>query len=204
MNDVLAEISSSYDNVAVSYAEMVQDGAPGEVEDLDLLAGLLPSRGLTVLDVGCGPGRVTAALHDRGLAVVGVDVSPGMVEVARTAHPEVDFRVGSMTALDLPDASVGGIVAWWSIIHLPRELVPTAFAEFRRVLAPGGVLLIGFHVGAESTHKTSGYGGHPMNVHVHRWTGEALTEIAIAAGFTPYAAELPDDRVLFAVDTENS
>ncbi|HZX05723.1 class I SAM-dependent methyltransferase [Kribbella sp.] len=204
MDDVLAEISSSYDNVAVSYAEMVKEPATGEDEHLDLLARLVPSLDLPVLDVGCGPGRVAAGLHERGLAVVGVDVSPGMIEVARGAHPGLDFRVGSMTALDLPDASVGGIIAWWSIIHLPRELVPTAFAEFRRVLAPGGVLLIGFHVGTESTHKTSGYGGHPMNVHVHRWTVPALTELAVAAGLTPYPVELPPDRVLFRVNTENS
>nr|WP_272954879.1 class I SAM-dependent methyltransferase [Kribbella shirazensis] len=161
-----------------------------------MLTQLVPPAG-PVLDVGCGPGRTTALLAARGLRVVGIDLSPGMIEVARRDHPDLDFRVSSMTALDVPDGSVAGIVSWWSIIHLPRDVVPQAFAEFHRVLAAGGVLLIGFHVGTESTHKTSGYGGHPMNVHVHRWTAPGLTDIAVAAGFTPYPSELPEDRLLF-------
>jgi ubiquinone/menaquinone biosynthesis C-methylase UbiE len=193
VTDFLADIRTSYDNVAVSYAEIVADPADGEAAAFDLLAQL--ADGL-VLDVGCGPGRTTGSLAARGLHVVGIDLSPGMIDVARRDHPDLDFRVGSMTALDVPDGSVAGIVSWWSIIHLPRDVVPQAMAEFHRVLAPGGVLLVGFHVGTESTHKTSGYGGHPMNIHVHRWTAEALTELAVAAGFTPYPSELPEDRLL--------
>ena len=194
MTDYLADIRTSYDNVAVSYAERVVDGADFEEASFDLLAQLVDG---LVLDVGCGPGRTTGVLAARGMRVVGIDLSPGMIEVARRDHPDLDFRVGSMTALDVPDGSVAGLVAWWSIIHLPRDVVPQAFAEFHRVLAPGGVLLLGFHVGTESTHKTSGYGGHPMNIHVHRWTSPALTELAVAAGFTPYPSELPEDRLLF-------
>jgi SAM-dependent methyltransferase len=198
VTDYLADIQTSYDNVAGSYADLVVDGADGEDAAFDLLAQLVADAdGRPVLDVGCGPGRTTGLLAGRGLQVVGIDLSPGMIEVARRDHPELDFRVGSMTALDLADGSAAAIVAWWSIIHLPRDVVPQAFAEFHRVLAPGGVLLLGFHVGTESTHKTSGYGGHPMNIHVHRWTASGLSEIAVAAGFTPYPSELPEDRLLF-------
>lgn len=198
MTDFLADIRDSYDNVARSYAELVVDGADEENTSFDLIARLVGAADpRLVLDVGCGPGRTTGLLAARGLQVVGIDLSPGMIEVARRDHPELDFRVGSMTALDLPDGAVAAVIAWWSIIHLPRDVVPQAFAEFHRVLAPGGVLLLGFHVGTESTHKTSGYGGHPMNIHVHRWTASALGDIAIAAGFTPHPSELPDDRLLF-------
>ncbi|MEV5960458.1 class I SAM-dependent methyltransferase [Kribbella sp. NPDC051952] len=196
MTDQLARISTSYDTVATSYAELVQDGADWEAEGFDLVAKLAGSR--PVLDVGCGPGRTTGLLAERGLQVIGIDLSPGMIEVSRRDHPRLDFRVGSMTALDLADAAFGAIVSWWSIIHLPREMVPQGFAEFYRVLAPGGVLLLGFHVGTEVTHKTSGYGGLPMDVHVHRWLPEQLTEIAVAAGFTAYReVEIPADRLLF-------
>jgi SAM-dependent methyltransferase len=192
----LDDIRTSYDTVARSYAELVQDGSPDEPDTLDLFAKLAGDG--PVLDAGCGPGRVVGLLHERGLPVIGVDLSPGMIEVARRDHPGLDFRVGSMTALDLPDGGLTGVIAWWSIIHLPREVVPTAFAEFHRVLAPGGVLVVGFHVGEETTHKTSGYGGHPMNIHVHRWTSETLTPIAVAAGFTPYLdPAIPDDRLFF-------
>ena len=198
MTDFLRDIRTSYDTVATSYADLVQDGPPDEPECFDLFARLATEVGGAVLDVGCGPGRTTGLLDDRGLRVIGMDLSPGMIEVARRDHPGLDFRVGSMTALDLPDETLAGVVSWWSIIHLPRDVVPQAFAEFHRVLAPGGILLLGYHVGEESTHKTSGYGGVPMNVHVHRWTADALTAIAVAAGFTPYPdAETPDDRLLF-------
>ncbi|MFD3404357.1 class I SAM-dependent methyltransferase [Kribbella sp. NPDC058693] len=198
MTDFLADIRTSYDTVATSYAELVVDGADWEDAAFDLLAKLVAGSGRPVLDVGCGPGRTTGLLAERGLPVTGIDLSPGMIEVARRDHPELDFRVGSMTALDVADGSVSGVVSWWSIIHLPRDVVPLAFAEFYRVLAPGGVLLMGFHVGSETTHKTSGYGGHPMNIYVHRWTAPALTELAVAAGFAPYlATEIPDDRLLF-------
>ncbi|MEU4196458.1 class I SAM-dependent methyltransferase [Kribbella sp. NPDC026611] len=195
MTDYLADIAWSYDNVAVPYAERVVDGADWEVEAFDLLASYVDDG--PVLDVGCGPGRTSGLLAARGLDVVGIDLSPGMIEVARRDHPDLDFRVGSMTALDIPDGSVAGVVAWWSIIHLPRDVVPTAFAEFHRVLAPGGVLLLGFHVGEHSTHKTSGYGDHPMNIHVHRWTAATLTPLALTAGFVPDTADVPEDRLLF-------
>ncbi|HWD78649.1 MAG TPA: class I SAM-dependent methyltransferase [Kribbella sp.] len=196
--DYLDDISSSYDNVAVSYASMVVDGAGWEAEAFDLLAKLVAGSGRPVLDVGCGPGRTTALLAERDLPVVGIDLSPGMIDVARRDHPRLDFRVGTMTALDLPDSSLAAVVSWWSIIHLPRDVVPQAFTEFHRVLAPGGFLLMGFHVGEQSTHKTSGYGGHPMNIYVHRWTGPALTELAVAAGLTPYQVSgIPEDRLLF-------
>ena len=198
MTDFLDDIRTSYDTVAVSYAELVVDGADWEDEAFDLLAKLVAGSGRPVLDVGCGPGRTTGLLAERGLRVTGIDLSPGMIEVARRDHPDLNLRVGSMTALDVADGAASGVVSWWSIIHLPRAVVPQAFAEFYRVLAPGGVLLLGFHVGSESSHKTSGYGGHPMNIHVHRWTAPALTELAAGAGFTPYlVSEIPDDRLLF-------
>ncbi|MFG1907297.1 class I SAM-dependent methyltransferase [Kribbella sp. NPDC048928] len=198
MTDYLADIQTSYDNVASSYADLVVDAADGEDDAFDLLTQLVADAdGRVVLDVGCGPGRTTGSLARRGLQVVGIDLSPGMIEVARRDHPELDFRVGSMTALDIADGSAAAIVAWWSIIHLPRDVVPRAFSEFHRVLAPGGVLLLGFHLGTKSTHKTSGYGGHPMNIHVHRWTAPGLSEIAVAAGFTPYPSDLAEDRLLF-------
>ncbi|WP_329004385.1 class I SAM-dependent methyltransferase [Kribbella sp. NBC_00709] len=198
MTDFLADIRTSYDTVATSYADLVVDGADWEDGAFDLLAKLVAGSGRTVLDVGCGPGRTTGLLARRGLQVTGIDLSPGMIEVARRDHPDLDFRVGTMTALEFGDGSASGVVSWWSIIHLPRDVVPQAFAEFYRVLAPGGVLLMGFHVGEETTHKTSGYGGHPMNIHVHRWTAPALTDLAVAAGFAPYlATEIPGDRLVF-------
>ncbi|MFE7395788.1 class I SAM-dependent methyltransferase [Streptomyces sp. NPDC057557] len=91
-----------------------------------------------------------------------------MVDVARAEHPGLRFEVGSMTALDLADESIAGALAFWSLIHVPDDAVPTVLSGFRRALRPGAPLLIGFHVGDGSRLKTQGYGGHPMKVYVHR------------------------------------
>ena len=140
-------------------------GAPAA---LTLFADLVrASGGGQVADVGCGPGDVTALLCDLGVEAFGIDLSPAMIELARREHPELRFEVGSMTDLALADAAVDGLVAWYSVIHVPDDVIPRVFAHFHRVVRPGGVVMLGFHVGDEHRFKTSGYGGQPMSVHVH-------------------------------------
>lgn len=131
-------------------------------------------------------------LQSLGLPAFGIDLSPGMVEIARRDYPDVRFEAGSMTALDLPDGELSGIVSWWSTVHLPQDALATAFAEFERLLRPGGQLLVGFHVGTERTHKTSGYGGHPMSVDVFRRTPDELSAVASAAGFIAHTSFVTD------------
>ncbi|MFC9607994.1 class I SAM-dependent methyltransferase [Streptomyces niveus] len=154
-----------------------------------------------VADVGCGPGHVTAHLHELGVDAFGIDLSSVMIDVARRDHPRLRFEVGSMTDLNLADASAVGLLAFWSLIHVPDEAVPTVFGHFRRVLRPGGPLLLGFHVGDESRLKTQDYGGHPMNVHVHRRQPDQVAAWLRDAGFTVEAQMLidPDESVPGAV-----
>lgn len=66
-----------------------------------------------------------------------------MIELARQTYPNLWFAVGSMTALDLRDDTLGGILAYFSTHHTPPEWLPVIFAEFRRTLAPGGYLMLG-------------------------------------------------------------
>ncbi|GAA3544805.1 hypothetical protein GCM10022222_30590 [Amycolatopsis ultiminotia] len=106
-----------------------------------------------------------------------------MIEVARRDHPGLRFEVGSMTDLPLPDASVTGLLAWQSLIHVPDEEVAAVFGQFHRVLRPGGHLQLFFHLGADSRVKTEGYGGHPMKVHVHRRQPGQVGDRLRAAGF---------------------
>ncbi len=191
----LEGIRTSYDTVAESYAGMVRAAEPWESAMLTAFADLVrrtDGAAGRVLDAGCGPGRVTARLHSLGLPAFGVDLSPGMIEIARRDHPDLDFTVGSMTSLDLPSDSLAGILSWWSIVHLPRAVLPLALAEFHRVLAPGGKLLIGFHVGETETHKDSGYGGHPMSLDVYRWKPDQVGSLGSTAGFTLVAEVVLD------------
>jgi ubiquinone/menaquinone biosynthesis C-methylase UbiE len=160
--DFLRDTRASYDAVATGYAERFGDELNARPLDRAMLAGfaerVLAAGGGPVADVGCGTGRVTAFLDGLGLRAFGIDLSPGMIEVARRSYPGLRFEVGSMLALDLPDASLGGLLAWYSVIHVPDERVPEAFAEFCRVLAPGGLVLLGFQAGDDSLHLTQALG----------------------------------------------
>jgi len=188
----LADTRTSYDTVAVSYADFVRDALLDQPYVLSALALFADSvravGGGSVADVGCGPGDITARLHELGVDAFGIDLSAGMIDVARRAHPGLRFDVGSMTDLDLPAESVAGLLAWWSLIHIPDKEVPTVLGHFFRVLRPGGPLLLGFHVGDQTRLKTAGYGGHPMKVYVHRRQPEQVAAWLRDAGFDIEAA----------------
>ena len=106
----LADTRTSYDTVAVSYADQVHGAVAGHPYLRAALALFADSvravGGGSVADVGCGPGEVTAHLHELGLDALGIDLSPAMIDVARRNHPDLRFEVGSMTDLDLPTASL--------------------------------------------------------------------------------------------------
>ena len=134
-----------------------------------------------VADVGCGPGRLTGYLHGLGLDAFGIDLSPRMVEVARRAHPDLRFDVGAMPDLGLPDASLSGVVAWYSTIHVPDDLLPATFADFHRTLTPGGHLVLAFQVGDEPLHLTEAL-GHPVSLEFRRRRPDRVAELLTDAG----------------------
>ena len=124
------------DAVAETYVRLFGDELAGKPLDRALLAAFVETVSGPVADLGCGPGHVTAHLHRLGCQAFGIDLSPEMVAAARRAYPAVSFSRGDMTQLDITSGSLGGIVAFYSIIHLPPDLLPLALAEFARVLAP--------------------------------------------------------------------
>lgn len=106
-----------------------------------------------------------------------------------------------MTDLDLADDSVAGVLAFWSVIHVPDHSVPTVFTQFGRVLRPGCPLLVGFHVGDESRHTSEGYSGRPIDVDSYRRRPDEVARWLREAGFT-IEAELvmrPDEEVPGAI-----
>lgn len=136
-----------------------------------------------VADAGCGTGRVTAHLASRGLEVVGIDLSPGMVDIARRTHPHLRFEVGTLEELPLPDAALGGLLAWYSLIHTAPDRLATIGAQFARVLRPGAWLLVAFHSGdGQRVDRTRAY-GRPVTMTNYRHEPEHVTEVLRGHGF---------------------
>lgn len=183
----LAAVRKSYDTVAADYFAQVK--SPAELDPLSraMLAAFAEvvreeGRG-PVADLGCGPGKVTAYLAELGLPAFGVDLSPKMIEIARQAHPHLDFTVGSITGLDIPDDTLGGILAFYSTHHTPPDLLPTVFAEFHRALAPGGSLMLAGYVGdGEHLRPAQAYGGHPVSYEFHLLPAEHIATLLEQAG----------------------
>ncbi|POM27649.1 putative S-adenosylmethionine-dependent methyltransferase [Actinomadura rubteroloni] len=176
-------VRAAYDAIAVPYAEMfrtVLEDRPADRASLALFAEL--AGGGPVADVGSGPGRVTAYLRGLGCDVTGIDLSPEMVALARRTFPDVPFRQGAMAGLDLPDGALGGLLAWYSVIHIEPDAVPSVFAEFHRVMAPGGHLMLGFQVGDEPLRLVEPF-GRPVSLDFHRLDPDRVAAQLEAAGF---------------------
>jgi SAM-dependent methyltransferase len=193
-------VRDSYDRVADNYVEMVATTGLGDVRThpwlhaaMDVFADSVGGLG-PVLDVGCGPGTVTAYLAERGLDVSGVDLSPRMIGHARRLHPECRFSVGSSTELVLGEASWGGLLGWWSLFNLPRYVLPSVLSSFARALVPEGQLIIATHVGDDDVQRTEAYGGVPVRWTTYQWRPEQLAALVEQAGLRPTAElRLPAD-----------
>ncbi|XAS66731.1 class I SAM-dependent methyltransferase [Micrococcaceae bacterium Sec5.7] len=189
---------AAYDTVAVDYSELLRTELAAKPFDRAMLAAfaeLAKDAGSgTIADIGSGPGRVTAHLHSLGLTTFGIDLSPEMVAVARREYPELRFDEGSMEALGLADSMLGGIVAWYSIIHTPPERLPVVFAEFSRVLAAGGILLLAFQTGEEPRHIKQAY-GHDVALDAYRLPPDRIAAMLRNAGIEVQAQLLrePDE-----------
>ncbi|GAA0933167.1 class I SAM-dependent methyltransferase [Kribbella koreensis] len=185
MADFLTTTRTSYDALAAEHADLVQssfDDLPLDRSLFATFAELVQPTGRPVADVGCGPGRVTVLLAELGLDAFGIDLSPGMLALARQSYPELRFEEGSMLALDVPDGSLGGVLAYYSVIHVPWEQRAAVFAEFYRVLAPGGVLMLAFQVGEDQVRRTE-YGGTALELDFYRQRPDEVAGLLRDGGF---------------------
>jgi uncharacterized protein YceH (UPF0502 family) len=156
-----AHVRSSYDAVAAAYADELADELQGLPFETWLLDRVLAHVGWhPVVDVGCGPGHVTAHLAEGGADATGIDLSPAMVAEAQRRFPEGSYQVGDLRRLSRPATSSGwaAVLGWYSLIHLAASELADAVAALARPLAPGGWLVLGMHAGAEVRHLEEWFG----------------------------------------------
>jgi SAM-dependent methyltransferase len=203
LSDAFSATREAYDAVAPRYAQVFRDtlrDRPLDRAILDAFAEVVSASGDgQVADLGCGPGHVTAHLDELGLAVFGLDASPAMIKLARQAYPGLRFEVGSMAALNIADGLLGGVLSRWSIIHTPPRELPVIFAEFHRVLAPGGHLLVGFSASEDPSHPTQVF-DHSV-APAYRWSPDHLAALLRETGLAEVARMVrepqPTDRRQF-------
>ena len=196
-------LQGSYDRVAEEYGERISDELQHKPLDRFLLDQLAAWAEGIVCDMGCGPGHVARYLKDRGADVCGVDLSAGMVEEARRRNPDIPFQQGDMLSLEaVSDEAWGGIAAFYSLIHIPRDRVVLSLRELRRVLRPGGLLLVAFHLGEQMLHLEEWW-GHTVSVdflffttkEMRSYMEQAELEIEMLVGRSPYPrVEHPSHR----------
>jgi SAM-dependent methyltransferase len=186
------DLRESYDRLASEYTRRIAgelEHKPFDRDLLDAFAARHQDRG-TVLDLGCGPGHVAAYLKQRGVDVVGIDLSPRMVEEASALNPGIEFRAGDMTKLELSEP-IGGIVAFYSIIHIPRERHAAMFANWRQALSPGGEVLHAFHTGGDDRHLEQLW-EVPIEIDFLFFTPEEIETALRAAGFEIVSSTVRD------------
>jgi SAM-dependent methyltransferase len=182
-DDLTPSIRESYDRLADEYARRLFNELqhkPRDREMLNRFADDVAGRG-EVCDMGCGPGQVARYLRDAGATVFGLDLSRRMLEEARQLNPDIPFRQGNMLALDLQDGTLGGIAAFYAIVNIPQKSLPLVFREMARVLQPGGLLLLAFHIGDETLHEDELW-GRPISMDFFFFQTSAIRHHLEAAG----------------------
>jgi SAM-dependent methyltransferase len=180
----MSDVQLGYDLVADEYARRIfgeLEGKPLDRQLLDEFSARVNAIG-PACDMGCGPGHVARYLHGRGAQVIGIDLSPAMVERAGRLNPGIEFRQGDMRALEIEDETFGGIAAFYSIIHISRAEVVPVLLEMKRILRPGGLLLLAFHIGDHILHLDEWW-GQQVSVDFVFFRTEEMTGFLESAGF---------------------
>ncbi|WP_211368115.1 class I SAM-dependent methyltransferase [Microbacterium rhizomatis] len=172
-----SDVESAYSARAADYVEQLGSVDSLHPSDRALIKSWAAQVDGPIVDAGCGPGHWSAYLAEHGHDIRGVDQVPEFVDHARRTYPHISFELGSLDRLRDSSGSVGGILAWYSLIHHEPSTVRTALEGFARVMRPNGSVLVGFFIGAQVEPFD-----HAV-VTAYRWSAEALSNELRAAGF---------------------
>jgi SAM-dependent methyltransferase len=179
-------LPDSYERLAGRYEERFLDELDAKPRDRELLTAFAAACEDPVVELGCGPGQIGAFVAAHGRRVVGLDRSPAMARLA--AARSDGALVADLRRPPLADAAVGGLLAFYSLIHVPRPEVPAAFAGLARVLRPGGRLLLSAHEG-EDEYVVDEFLGEPVSFIATLFRLDELVDACHAAGLRVAVAE---------------
>jgi cyclopropane fatty-acyl-phospholipid synthase-like methyltransferase len=182
-------VAEGYDIMADRYLAWTVEG-PTRLAYLDRLLGMLPD-GSRVLELGCGAGEPVARRLSERHRVTGVDLSPEQIARARARVPDADFLIGDMTQLVLEPASFDAVVAFYSIIHVPRTQHTDLFQRIAGWLRPDGVLLVTMGAGDSPGTVEDEWLGVPM--YFSHFDAPTNRSIVQRAGFVIESAEVVED-----------
>ncbi|WP_141385664.1 class I SAM-dependent methyltransferase [Microbacterium maritypicum] len=170
-------IRDGYAARAAEYTQLFGDIGQMDEVDRERIGGWADAVDGRILDAGCGPGHWTAFLAERGIDAEGIDLVPEFVAGACARFPRVAYRVASLTDVGVASGSLGGVLAWYSLIHAGPDELAVLLAHARRVLRDGGALLVGFFAGVDEEPFP-----HAVTT-AHYWSGEGLSVLLERAGF---------------------
>lgn len=174
---------SYYDRNTRIYLENNRNPADFIDEFLGLLRQDKTAERKTILDLGCGPGVNAAYMHLKNFHVVGIDLSKKMIAHARKNHPQIEFLLGDMTELSFSPDSFDGILASYSLIHLPKETTSAVLAKLYEILKPGGIT----YISVQSGKSSQGLYAHPLTpsepVFLNVFSREEMSSLLSEYGF---------------------
>jgi SAM-dependent methyltransferase len=182
------ELRAAHDVLSEFYAERLAgalDRMPEDRAVLGLFCDLVLDAdiGASIADIGCGTGRLDPYLATRGLSPRGVDLSPEMIRVARREQPGFDYEVADLRELPFAEASLAGIVCWYSLMYLAPSDRPAAFNELARVVKPGGYLVTAFKAGDGTVRRAGRTTGLGVEFDIYWLTPEEMERRVNDAGF---------------------
>jgi len=184
MGQELNKIEKVYDAVAEAYSETFSGEHEKKPKDREILHRFSQEIGKRkpVWDFGCGPGQTTKYLKDLGIEISGLDLSDNILKQARTNHPEINFKKGNVLELEFENDSIAGIVSFYAIVHFTEEQAEVAFREVFRVLQPGGIFLLTYHIG-EETIRLEEFLGQKVEIDFMFFTSDFIFRCLKGCGF---------------------
>lgn len=184
----MESVLAAYGARAGEYIDVVGRIDNAAAPDLMLVQRWAHSVEGRVLDVGCGPGQWTHYLAGLGVDVEGLDPVAEFIESAQATYPDERYRIGRAEALGVGDGALGGVFAWYSLIHTDPKQIDAPLDEFARCIRPRGGLVLGFFTGSELAPFE-----HAVTT-AYCWPLDLLASKVEAAGFAVTHTESRADR----------